>query len=222
MRSLNLLTALALAATGFIGIHPAIAETSSSGSRAMPGYRIEMLGQTAPQPSSGAQVFLLKGLADIFSTGMDTLAARLQQRGVRPRIANHGAAYGFSDEVIRNYRAGARGPVIVVGHSFGADAAVEFAQRLNEAKVPVALVITFGPGASVKVPANVARAVNYYLTTGLWRGKLLPGPGFKGSIANVNLDNSQDVTHFNIEKIDRLQADTVSAVVAAAGRKKAN
>jgi len=218
MQVSNLPKALLLAAMFVAGTQSAVANAaSSSGS-----YQIKMIGQVEPQASAGPQVFLLKGLADIFSTGMDTLAARLRQRGIPARVANHGAAYSFADEVARNYKAGARGSVIIIGHSFGADAAVEMADRLNAAKVPVALVVTFGPGASVKVPANVARAVNYYLTSGLWRGRLLPGPGFKGSISNVNLDNSPDVSHFNIEKIDRLQADTVNAIAAAVGKRKAN
>ena len=41
------------------------------------------------QAGGGAQVILLKGLADVFSNGMDTLAAELRQRGVSARVASH-------------------------------------------------------------------------------------------------------------------------------------
>src|SRR5262245_5637084 len=115
MQGSNLPKALLLAAMFVAGTQSAVASaTSSSGS-----YRIETIGQAEPQATTGPQVFLLKGLADIFSTGMDTLAARLRQRGIPARVANHGAVYSFADEVARNHKAGARGPVVIIGHSFG-------------------------------------------------------------------------------------------------------
>src|SRR5262249_17455251 len=38
-----------------------------------------------PHISNAPQVFLLKGLADVFSAGMDTLAAKLAARGIHAR-----------------------------------------------------------------------------------------------------------------------------------------
>jgi thioesterase domain-containing protein len=170
-----------------------------------------------PAPAAGAHVYLLKGLADVFSSGMDSLAARLRQRGIVARVASHAAAESLADEVIRQYRAGARGPVVIAGHSLGADAAVDMARRLNEARVPVALLLTFGPMASPRLPPNVSRAVNYYQSNSTWHGQLQRGETFRGSLANVNLDKAQDINHFNIEKADRIQADAVNKIVSVAG-----
>lgn len=170
--------------------------------------------------AGGAHVILLKGLADVFSNGMDTLAAELRQRGVPARVASHASGYSLANEIARDYAAGARGPIVLIGHSFGADAAVEMAEQLNASKVPVALLVAFGTTASKPVSANVRRAINYFQANSAWRGRLLPGPGFHGSLSNINLDNAPDVNHFNIDKIGRLHANTISQVVAVVGGRR--
>jgi pimeloyl-ACP methyl ester carboxylesterase len=166
-------------------------------------------------PRQTAHVYLLKGLADVFSSGMDSLAVKLRQRGVTARVASHASSDALAEEVARLYRAGARAPVIIAGHSLGADAAVSMAQRLKQYGVPVALVITFGPLHDPVVPANVGRAVNYFQSQSAWRGQLLRGPGFRGSLTNINLDKASEVNHFNIEKVDRTQNQAVASIVAA-------
>ena len=85
----------------------------------------------------------------------------------------------------------------------------------------MALLVTFGPWADPTVTPNVAQAVNYYLASGTWRGKLIPAPGFRGSLTNINLDGAGDITHFNIEKSDRLHRETVARIAAIAKRSPA-
>ena len=175
---------------------------------------------TAPasgQATRGSQVFLLKGLADVFSSGMDALAIKLARHGVPARVASHASSDTLADEVIAKYRAGVRTPIIIAGHSLGADAAVTMSQRLNEAKVPVALVITFGPVGFPRVMANVSRAVNYYQANSAWHGQIVRGPGFHGSLNNIDLEKSVDINHFNIEKADRIQAQAIVQIVSAIG-----
>ena len=164
-----------------------------------------------------SQVFLLKGLADVFSSGMDALAVKLARQGIPARVASHASSDTLADEVIACYRAGVRTPIIIAGHSLGADAAVSMSQRLNDAKVPVSLVITFGPVGFPRVMGNVTRAVNYYQSNSSWRGQILKGPGFHGSLANVDLDKAADINHFNIEKADRIQAEAINRIAAAIG-----
>lgn len=164
------------------------------------------------------QVFLLKGLADIFSSGLDKLELKLRARGIVGQVASHASSDRLADEAIARYRAGQRGPIIIAGHSLGADAAVSMSQRLNDAKVPVALVITFGPLGSFQVMGNVAKAVNYYQANSAWHGQILRGPGFRGSLTNIDLENAVDINHFNIEKADRIQAAAVNQIAAALSR----
>jgi pimeloyl-ACP methyl ester carboxylesterase len=170
--------------------------------------------------ASSGQVFLLRGLIDVFSQGMDDMGAKLRARGIASTVINHSAHESLAAEAIARYRAGYRGPIVIAGHSLGADAAMQMAQLLNEAKVPVALVVGFGPTLHLKAPANVAHVVNYYQAHSMWNGVFSPGPGFRGTLANVNLDNASDITHFNIDKIARLHDQTIRRIVAIMGPRK--
>lgn len=170
-----------------------------------------------PASSQRAHVYLLKGLADVFSSGMDALEMKLRRQGIVAHVRSHAVAESLADEVARAYRSGARGPVIIVGHSLGADATVDMARRLNEYKIPVALIVSLGPLSSPRVPPNVARVINYYQSNSAWRGQMVRGEGFRGSLQNIDLDRDADINHFNIDKADRLHAATIAYIRAAMG-----
>ncbi len=159
------------------------------------------------------QIYMLKGLADVFSGGLDTLAAKLGTRGITAEVHSHAVAESLAQSTIANWRAGRRGPIIIAGHSLGADAAIVMAQRLKDANVPVALLVTFGPVDTTPVPSNVARAVNYFQSNSAWHGRTLKGPGFRGVLQNIDLAEAAGITHFNIEKSDRLQAETMAKIL---------
>jgi len=198
----------------------AIALVAASTFAVTPGAEAQPSPWAVPRavaPQCAPQVYLLKGLADVFSSGMDSLAAKLRRRGITARVASHASSDSLADEVIRAYRAGSRGPIVIAGHSLGADAAVSMAQRLNDARVPVALVMTFGPLNNPRATPNVARAVNYYQANSAWHGQIVRGPGFHGALTNINLDKAADVNHFNIEKVERIQNEAVARIVAAIG-----
>jgi thioesterase domain-containing protein len=169
-------------------------------------------------PAGGAQIFLIKGLAGVFSSGMINLDEKLHRQGIRARVESHADSEAMTDDIIRRFKSGSRGPVILVGHSLGADVAGGIARRLNEHRIPVALLVTFGPLTDPVVTPNVARAVNYYQAYSTWRGRMVPAPGFRGSLTNVNLDSAADINHFNIEKADRLHAETIARISAIVKR----
>jgi alpha-beta hydrolase superfamily lysophospholipase len=160
------------------------------------------------------QVYLLKGLADVFSSGMDFLQAKLQARGITGEVRSHADAEMLAESTIAKWRGGFRGPIVIIGHSFGADAAIVMAQRLGAAQVPVALLVTFSPVDSAPVSANVARAVNYFQSNSAWHGQITKGPGFRGALENVDLAQTPGITHFNIEKAEQLHAATIAKVLA--------
>ena len=58
------------------------------------------------------------------------------------------------------YKAGSEGPIIIIGHSLGADAAMEMAAYLGQRGVPVALVVPFDGTDSYAASANVGRVLN--------------------------------------------------------------
>ena len=159
------------------------------------------------------QVYLLKGLADIFSSGMDFLRAKLAARGIVGEVHSHSEAEELAHSAIAKWRSGARGPIIIIGHSLGADAAIAMAQRLGAAGVPVALLVTFSPVDSAPVSANVARAVNYFQSGSAWHGQITRGAGFRGALENVDLAQTPGITHWNIEKAEPLHAATIAKVL---------
>jgi ABC-type sugar transport system substrate-binding protein len=160
------------------------------------------------------QVYLLKGLADIFSSGMDFLQAKLHARGIVAEVHSHSEAEELAQSAIAKWRGGSRGPIIIIGHSLGADAAIAMAQRLGAAGVPVTLLVTFSPVDSAPVAANVARAVNYFQSNSAWHGQITRGAGFRGALENVDLAQIPGITHFNIEKAEPLHAATLAKVLA--------
>jgi hypothetical protein len=160
------------------------------------------------------QIYLLKGLADVFSTGMDFLQEKLMARGIVGEVHSHAEWQELAQSAIAKWRSGNHGPIIIIGHSFGADAAIQMAQKLGDAGVPVALLVAFSPVDSGPANANVAQAVTYYQSNSAWHGKITRGAGFHGALETVDLASAPDITHFNIEKVDKLHAATIAKVIS--------
>ena len=81
-----------------------------------------------------AHVYLLRGLMNIFSLGMDSLAEELSKRGVYTTVSNHSECQSLADQAASNYKAGKEDPIILIGHSLGADAVMQMAAYLNREK----------------------------------------------------------------------------------------
>jgi hypothetical protein len=78
-----------------------------------------------------AHVYLLRGLMNIFSLGMDTLAEKIQRHGIYATIHNYAEWQTLADQAAAAYHAGKEGPIIIVGHSLGADAVMEMSAYLG-------------------------------------------------------------------------------------------
>jgi thioesterase domain-containing protein len=159
-------------------------------------------------------VYLFRGLADIFSAGMDVLTEELKKSGVYATSHSHTNWKAIADRAAADYKAKKEGPIILIGHSLGADAVMEMADYLGDKGVPVALVIPFDGTQSFSVSANVARVINF---TQRDYAYMKPGPGFHGSLNNVDLSSNPDIGHLNIDKSPELHARVVSEVLAIVG-----
>jgi thioesterase domain-containing protein len=162
---------------------------------------------------ASGHIYLLRGLAGIFSTGLDTLDEKLLQRGYTATVHSHDNYEALAVEAARLQKSG-KGPIIIIGHSLGADAAIFMAEKMKAAGAAVALVVTFGPTINLVAPSNVSQVLNYYTGNTL----VAKGPGFRGAISNVNLNAAPDINHLNIEKSGRLQANVISKIQMIAGR----
>ncbi|TPW30099.1 hypothetical protein FJU08_12295 [Martelella alba] len=134
------------------------------------------------------QIYLFRGL-EFFSRGFFPLNKKLAAQGIDATVFTVADDKWLAREIARNYRASPDNrPIILVGHSLGANAVISVAEDLDALGIPVALTITLDTtDRNPLIPANVTRAVNFF-TDGkvLWR-KISPGPGFTGTLENIDV-----------------------------------
>jgi hypothetical protein len=161
-------------------------------------------------PQGPAQVYLLRGFLNVFSLGMDDLAGKLQADGIAATVTNHADADFVASRIMSAYNSGDHGPIVLIGHSLGADAVVEVADALARYNIPVALLVLFDGTASHQIPANVTTAVNYTK-----HFMIAPWPGSRGSVSNVDLSGDPGIDHLSIDTAPSLQAQTMNYVLQA-------
>jgi LysM repeat protein len=170
--------------------------------------------ETESQPQPQARAYLFRGaLGPIFSRGMDKLTDRLEQAGVKASVWEFTICRFVADQAIQDYRA-EPAPIILIGHSMGGLCALTFAEILQEQDIPVSLVVTVDPAhASPKVPLNVERFINIFLSTSvLGGGDIVTEQGYHGHYASFDMKDHDEVTHINIDKLDYVHAQLVSMV----------
>lgn len=163
--------------------------------------------------ASHPHVYLMRGLLNIFSLGMDQLAAQIARNGIDASVYNHSVEESVVGAIVQKYRAGDHGPYILVGHSLGADAVMLMAQQLNAQGVPVALVVPFDGTGSYAATANVSCVVN--LTQRKY-AYMQAGASFHGKLSNVDVSNDTTIDHVTIDKSPRLQAMALKEILQAA------
>jgi pimeloyl-ACP methyl ester carboxylesterase len=168
---------------------------------------------SAASRASAPQVYLMRGFLNVFSMGMDSLAAELRGVGISATVDSYASWQAAAREIAANYKAGRRGPIVLVGHSFGSDAVMDMGQYLGEMGVPVALIVSFDGTYPHAASANVARVLNIYKSAD---AKITRGPGFHGEITNYNVPDA-DVSHTNIDKVPRLHSMVINKIRGVRG-----
>src|SRR5262249_33189237 len=175
-------------------------------------------GASAAKPQPRAHVYLLRGLLNIFSLGMDSLAEERKRRDVDATVHSYGEWQTLADRAAADYKARKEAPIILIGHSLGADSVMEMAAYLGRKGVPVALVVPFDGTKSFEVSNNVARVLN--LTHSGTYFSIRGGPGFHGTLASVDVSSDPTIDHINIDKSPRLHERVVAEVLAVVGNHK--
>ena len=195
------------------------AEDLDEDSFARPALQIERSVQPAA-PSEKGHVYLFRGMGGrIASLDLDRMADKLNKAGVKAEAYNFVNWRSPADEAIARYKRQAqKSPIILVGHSAGGDAALSFAERLKEARVPVSLLIAFDPTRRAgRVPANVDRFVNIYQSLNFFGGgDISPASDFHGHFASVDLKRYWEVLHVNLVKLEGLQDKVIDKIVRVA------
>jgi len=94
---------------------------------------------------------------------------------------------------------------------------IDMARMLEPHKVKVDLLVTLAPSTRESVPANVARAVNYYQSPG-WGSPVVAAPGFQGKLININISDDLNVFHMSLDKSARIHADIAREIAALSAR----
>lgn len=111
------------------------------------------------------QIYTMRGgLGGLFSKGMNRLESTLEIDNNIPALSTVWFKGGpLSKDIIRRYKKDpAHSPIILVGHSLGANEQINIARNLNSKHVPVALLITVDPVIPAMIPPNVCHAINFY------------------------------------------------------------
>jgi hypothetical protein len=182
------------------------------GCQGLQNGKMDWVQPTSTAPRAG-NVYLIRGLIGVFSTGMDELCGKLEKQGISAHVFQDGQQYVLEDEIIRKYK-GVQDPepLVLIGHSYGADDVMRISQKLKDAGVKVDLAVTIDSTTPPPVPPNVALTYNYYqstLTDGIPMFRGIPLKEEQpGSVKVYNMDLRKDRTdllvpgtnHINIDK----------------------
>jgi hypothetical protein len=166
-----------------------------------------------------ARVLFLRGWFGVFSTGLDGLADELKAKGLKVEVAGHLYWTSAVAEIRRERAAGKTGPLVLVGHSQGANNVIDMARSLEPDNIPVDLLVTLAPFMQNPIPANVVQAVNYYQSPG-WGAPLVADSGFHGKLSNIDVSGDWSISHISIDKSAKIHADLVREIAALAQAKE--
>jgi pimeloyl-ACP methyl ester carboxylesterase len=201
--------------------------TFAAGCTGLSPGRVADVRPTSDHARAG-NVYLLRGWIGVFSTGIDSMGGKLGDNGVRAKVYQQTQWAELASAIGERYRSAPnREPLVLVGHSYGADDVVRVARKLSEEQITVDLLVTIDPVTPPKVPSNVRVCLNLFQSNGpldnlpFLRGIPLT-PDEPGPQKLVNADIRKDrtdllepgVDHFNIEKKAKVQEEVLRHVLA--------
>ncbi len=181
------------------------------------------------QPYHGEVHTMLGGLG-LFSTGMRTLSDSVIEEYNVPAPSDMWYNAGNVTRSIATYyqKHQQHRPIILVGHSLGANEQIKVARNLDRMGIPVDLLVTVDAVSQTIVPPNVKHAMNFYkpgyvpMFSGL---KLRAVNSEQTRIDNINVTTLKGiaVNHFTIDKDPVVQAmimEEVKKVLSNANQAK--
>ena len=170
-----------------------------------------LLGHDPAAAASSTHVYLMRGVFNV-SVGLDELAAKLNRRGVPATVYGPMSPGSVVSDAVRDYKAGKVRSIILIGHSLGGGAVFSVAESLKDEKIPVALMIVLDASGG-PAPANVRRVVNYYVDG----GKVTAGPGFRGSVQNIDVSKIPGMDHMAIQSMSSMHQKMIGNISGAGG-----
>lgn len=170
-----------------------------------------LLGLDPAAAASRTHVYLMRGVFNV-SAGLDDLAAKLNRRGVPATVYGPMSSGSVASDAIAAYKAGKVKNIVLIGHSLGGGAVFSVAELLKDEKIPVALMIVLDASGG-PAPANVRRVVNYYVDG----GKVTAGPGFRGSLQNIDVSKIPGMDHMAIQSMSSMHQKMIGNISGAGG-----
>lgn len=176
--------------------------------------------RAAPSQAAAAttHVYLLRGVLNIFSLGLDTIGARLQAQGIPVTVSNFVSWSSLADEAAANYKAGRLKTIVLVGHSSGATALPDMIAKLNQLGVPVKLAIGLDSVFKTKLSTGAERYINIYIGDGPGE-PVRAAAGLRGKLDNVDVRGT-GVGHISIDKNEAIQRRVIAEIDAAIARSR--
>ena len=174
-----------------------------------------MAGPAAAVPQNPAgttHVYLLRGVLNIFSLGLDDIAARLRAQGIPVTVANFVSWASLADDAAAGYKSGQLKTIILVGHSSGATALPDMVARLSQLGVPVKLVIGLDSVFRTRLAGSAEHYINFYVASGAGE-PVTRTTDFRGKLDNVDVA-STGVGHLTIDKNLMMQRKVIGAIDA--------
>jgi hypothetical protein len=158
------------------------------------------IGPDAPvQPSvipskataSHVKIYMLHGLVDFYSLGLDELADKMRALNLDPVLVKWLEWPDVADDIQQSYTdSNGTDEYILIGHSYGSDDAVNLARALNDRGIPVKLLYLLDASAPPPIPSNVDRCIHYYIPT--VAGDVLPNI-FAGNPVDLEDGNTKTI-----------------------------
>ena len=152
-------------------------------------------------------------MLNIFSLGLDDIAAQLRAQGIPVTVANFASWSSLADEAAAGYRSGRIKTIILVGHSSGATALPDMVAKLDRLGAPVKLAIGLDSVFRTKLSGRVGRYINFYIANGAGEPVAKTGQ-FQGKLENINVQSVPGVGHMSIEKNQIMQRKVISEIDA--------
>jgi hypothetical protein len=184
--------------------------------------------QTNTTGPRAGHAYLIRGFIGLFSYGIDRMTEKVGATGIEAHVFQQDQTAVLGKTIVDKYKAagGKQEPIVLIGHSLGADDAIKVARMLDKENIPVDLLISVDATRPEKVPGNVKLCYNYYQPSVLdWttmvRGvPLVLEPGAKTQLYNLNIRKERtdllewDTNHVNIDKNTKIHAEVVKHVIA--------
>src|SRR5262245_8109132 len=131
-----------------------------------PATLVQPLDVPSKDSTSRVKIFMLRGLVNTYSLGLDRLAGEMENLNLDPVLVDWPEWEGAAQEIVQAYQSNPDdSEFIFIGHSYGSDDAVNISRYFAQYGVPIKLLFLLDSSAPKGIPSNVEKCIHYYIPT---------------------------------------------------------